>query len=166
LRPRLVTASAAASALLAGCLFETTPPKRNDPVAPPPDPHATVVTGLVQLVDAGDFHTRSAPGWYVAVIWYRADHTGDGQPDAFNNQVIAANQSGVYEARLTSPEIVRVAVAARLCVVDADAMQCCFDERNPCNGPECAVWTAPRVIDLGPGVHHQQNLAVRCATVP
>lgn len=148
--------------LVVGCLFETTPPKRQGPPNEPPgNPNAAVVTGLVQLRDRADGRLSTAPGWTVLVNWYRRDTTGDGQPDIVGNAVIPADHAGVYHASNTASDIVRVAVAARLCTLP-EIPACCLEE-FPCNVPQCtALWTVLRPRDVTPGAQVQQNLVVNC----
>jgi len=155
----------AAMVVAVGCLFETTPPKRTiRPGEEPVDPSTVVVTGLVQLLDRIDRDVSAAPGWFVSVVWYRADVTGDGQPEEVSRSVVQAGIDGVYRATYASNQVVRASFSARVCVLDPDVLQGCCLDSPPCNG--CQVWLPPRTIDVAPGARLQQNLTVPCDFVP
>jgi hypothetical protein len=159
-RARLVLAVAAVAAT-AACLFETTPPKARPGTMQPPPEDEAVVTGLVQTRNRVNGNIAIAPGWTMLVNWYRTDHNGDGQPDIVGGGVVTANSSGVYEARYRGADLIRVAIAGRLCTIP-EAPDCCLQE-PPCNHPDCiALWGPQRTLAVTPGASVQQNMTVSC----
>jgi hypothetical protein len=147
--------------MVAGCLFETTPPKPRGGTMQPPAQNEAVVTGVVQLRNRVHGSISIAPGWAVWVNWYGADRTGDGQPDPIGARVYVANSSGVYDARYIGDDIVRVSVAGRICTLP-ELPPCCLME-PPCSHPDCtALWGPARMLAVTPGARVQQNISVSC----
>ena len=147
---------------LSGCLFSSTPPKRNDPTAPDnnTDPSAAIVRGRVLLGELGNYHAR--PGWSVQVAWYKTAQMAQG--DLITLQIVKTNSYGTYEARLKERSAVRAAMRPMLCSFDPTdpRYNCCLDPRNPCGAcPE--VWGAATVksVAIGTAVNGV-DLAQKC----
>lgn len=164
--PALRWSPAVVALFASACLFSTTPPERPDgtPVVPP-DPNLIQITGLVQLFDRTDYHTRAAVDWPVMAIWYKPDPLRPGQLSIEQRTVVRSGNGGSYQVALSSRDVVAVEVQAIVCDYDPVEASCCV-ENPPCSGPQCQVWTAPRRLSVAPGVRLQQNLVVRCEHVP
>jgi hypothetical protein len=151
--------------LASACLFSTTPPERQTPDPVPIDPDLIVVTGVVQLFDRTDGHTRAAVDWTVRATWYKPDPLRPGQYSVEQRSVVHSGNGGSYEVSLSSREVVAVEIQAVTCEFDPALSNCCVDV-PPCVGPQCQIWTAARRLNVAPGMQLQQHLVVRCEHVP
>lgn len=146
-------------ALVTSCLFSTTPPQRNEPNEPPPDPSAYTVGGTVRLRDRVDRSTRLAPGHPVRINWIGADRDQNGQPDVVLIQVVSSDKDATYEATTHLSGVTAVEVEPRLCIYDPIALECCFDQ-SPCS--PCAVWAGATRGSVTRGARAHLDLQVWC----
>ena len=146
--------------VLVGC-FSTISPDVEDPTEhPDDDPNVALVRGLTMHKFAtGDIHRRS--DWSVEVRWYTGSPTLE---DEIRRDVVRSDNNAVYESSETDRRVTHVAVRPLLCSFDPNdpRWECCIGTAPSCPCPD--TWGAWRILDVGPGVHHNEiNLVVNCS---